>query len=264
MAKPKTGINIRLVIDLNFVNPFEFDSCLVTDIGMKRKQNQDAGLARPDLGLFMVADGMGGHQGGEIASKLCVEKVQDYIEKHRGDTVVETPMPEALQSANFAIYSASEKDPKLRGMGTTATILQITQDLATIIQVGDSRAYYWNRSGIWQLTRDHSLVQEKLRAGLITREQIKNDEMKNVITRSVGYEALVQADVFRVNLDKGDGFLLCSDGLTGPLEDALIFEILEESTSSGLTLEAAAQKLVKSANERGGEDNVTVVLVKII
>jgi protein phosphatase len=149
-------------------------------------------------------------------------------------------------------------------MGTTATILRISQDLATIVQVGDSRAYFWNDMGIWQLTRDHSLVQEKLRAGLITRSQLKSDEMKNVITRSVGYEAFVKADVFQVYLQKGDGILLCSDGLSGPLEDPLIFEILEKSKASGLSLEDTAKQLVDSANQHGGDDNVTVLLVKLM
>jgi serine/threonine protein phosphatase PrpC len=245
-------------------NSYEFDCTLVTDIGMKRKQNQDSGLVRADLGLFMVADGMGGHQGGETASKLCVEKVAEYLEAHLKDPDKSQALEQALQTANRAIFDTSEKDPKLQGMGTTATILRISGDLATIVQVGDSRAYYWNKTGLWQLTRDHSLVQEKLRAGLITRSQVKIDEMKNVITRSVGYEASVKADVYQFQVQKGDGFLICSDGLSGPVDDALIFEILEESTSSGVSLVDTAHKFVKSANGRGGDDNVTVVLVKLI
>ena len=245
-------------------NPYDFDCALVTDIGMKRKQNQDSGLIRPDLGLFMVADGMGGHQGGETASRVCVEKVAEYLENFlEGNDPVQVA-EQALQSANRAIFEISEKEPTLRGMGTTATILHISGDLVSIIQVGDSRAYYWNANGLWQLTCDHSLVQEKLRAGLITRAQTKSDDMKNVITRSVGYEASVKADIFRFPVQKGDGFLICSDGLSGPVDDALIFEILEESRASGLSLEDTAHKFVKSANERGGDDNVTVVLVKLI
>jgi len=244
--------------------PYAFDCSLVTDIGMKRKQNQDSGVVRPELGLFMVADGMGGHQGGETASRLCVEKVTEYVQSHSEDENKSYMLEQALQLANRAIFDVSEKDPKLRGMGTTATILRISDALATIVQVGDSRAYYWNQAGLWQLTRDHSLVQEKLRAGLITRDQVKSDEMKNVITRSVGYEATVKADIYQFPVEKGDGFLICSDGLTGPVSDALIFEILEESRASGLSLEATAHQFVKSANGGGGDDNVTVALVKLI
>jgi serine/threonine protein phosphatase PrpC len=244
--------------------PFAFDCCMVTDIGMKRKQNQDSGLVMPEIGLFMVADGMGGHQGGETASRICVEKTAEVLAEHINDPDEARALEQALQSANHAIFDLSEKEPKLRGMGTTATILRISSGLASIVQVGDSRAYYWNKTGLWQMTRDHSLVQEKLRAGLINRSQVKSDEMKNVITRSVGYEASVKADVYQFPVEKGDGFLICSDGLSGPVDDALIFEILEESAASGLSLEDTAHKFVKSANGRGGDDNVTVVLVKLI
>ena len=244
-------------------SPYVLDCCVVTDIGMKRKQNQDSGTVRPDLSLFMVADGMGGHQGGETASRMCVEKVTEYLEKNKATGDAEKRLERALLSANLAIFELSEKEPKLRGMGTTATILHISGDLAHIAQVGDSRAYYWNRQGIWQITRDHSLVQEKLRAGLITRDQVKVDEMKNVITRSVGYEATVKSDLYRFPIQKGDGFLICSDGLSGPVDDALMFEILEETNSSGVSLEDTARKLVQSANARGGDDNVTVVLVNV-
>jgi len=211
----------------------------------------------------MVADGMGGHLGGETASRLCVEKVLEQIAQTHPNADPEARIEQALQVANRAIFDLSEKDPQLRGMGTTSTIVYIYNELAYIAQVGDSRAYFWSANGIWQLTRDHSLVQEKLRAGLITRAQIKSDEMKNVITRSVGYEPSVKLDLYRFPIQKGDGFLICSDGLSGPVDDALIFEILEESNASGLSLEDVGRKLIKSANERGGDDNVTVVLVKI-
>ncbi len=241
-----------------------FESAFLSDIGMKRKQNQDSGTVREDLGLFMVADGMGGHQGGETASRVCVEQVVEHFEKFHTSSHSERALTEeSLLTANRAIYELSAKEPTLQGMGTTATIVRIAKELATIVQVGDSRVYYWNASGLWQLTRDHSLVQEKLRAGLITREQVRNDEMKNVITRSVGYEANVHADTYQFPVAKGDGFLICSDGLSGPVDEGLMFEILEETTTSGLCLEDAAKRLVESANSRGGDDNVTVVLVKV-
>ncbi len=241
-----------------------FECAFLTDIGMKRKQNQDSGITRPDLGFFMVADGMGGHQGGEIASKVCVEKVTQHVEQfihthQSGATLLE----QGLRIANQSIFEIAQKDPQLAGMGTTATMLHISESLATILQVGDSRAYFWNQEGIWQLTRDHSLVQEKLRAGLISREQLKKDEMKNVITRSVGYEPNLKGDCYRFQVSSGDGFLLCSDGLSGPIDDSLMFEILEESTKNGLSLNDVATKLISEANTRGGDDNVTVVLVKV-
>ena len=240
-----------------------FECYLLSDIGMKRKQNQDSGIIRPDLGLFMVADGMGGHQGGETASRVCVEKVAEFLETSTVNLEPSQRIEQALQYANRAIFDLSEAEPTLRGMGTTSSILYLSEHIAHIVQVGDSRAYYWNSDGLWQLTRDHSLVQEKLRAGLITRDQMKSDDMKNVITRSVGYEGAVKTDVYTFPTEIADGFLLCSDGLSGPVDDALMFEILEETNRSGVSLEHTAEKLVKSANARGGDDNVTVVLVKL-
>jgi serine/threonine protein phosphatase PrpC len=246
-------------------SPFKIDAALLSDIGMKRKQNQDAALIRDDLGLYMVADGMGGHKGGETASRICIEKVAEHLEINidvdsESDTVL---LHQALLVANQAIYDEGRHKQELQGMGTTATIIRINGDLANILQVGDSRAYYWNEHGVWQLTRDHSLVQEKLRAGLITREQTKTDSMKNVITRSVGVDASVKVDLFSFIVAKGDGFLICSDGLSGPVSESLMFDILEETMTSGLSLNDAASKLVHAANSNGGDDNVTVVLVRI-
>ncbi len=239
------------------------DCALISDIGLKRKQNQDTGSVRPDLGLFVVADGMGGHQGGEIASQLCVETLIHTVETHP-EVPDRALLDQAIQNANEAILKRAQEDSKLHGMGTTATALLIRGDTATLLQVGDSRGYFWNEDGIWQLTKDHSLVQEKLRAGLINREQVKSDEMKNVITRSVGYEPGLKADCFTIQVARGDGFLLCSDGVSGPVDDALMFEILEETRKNGLSLGEAAKRLIHTANSKSGDDNATVVLVKVL
>jgi serine/threonine protein phosphatase PrpC len=238
------------------------DCALISDIGLRRKQNQDTGAVRPDLGLFIVADGMGGHQGGETASQMCVETLIQAIESSDGPD--STLLEQAITSANNAILKRAGEDSKLTGMGTTATVLRIRGSTATLLQVGDSRAYFWRPEGIWQLTRDHSLVQEKLRAGLITRDQLKSDDMKNVITRSVGYEPGLKADCYTLPIARGDGFLLCSDGLSGPVDDSLMFEILEETRKNGLSLGEAAKRLIHTANAKGGDDNSTVVLVKVL
>ena len=157
-----------------------FEAALCTHVGMKRKQNQDSAAIQEALGLFILADGMGGHQGGEIASALCVEKVSEHFTKNPA-TPDALLLHQSLLQANQAIFDRSQAEPQLRGMGTTGTVLKLAKDgIAHIAQVGDSRAYYWNSQGIWQLTQDHSLVQEKLRAGLIQRDQMKTDEMKNV------------------------------------------------------------------------------------
>ncbi len=242
-----------------------YDAALLTDVGMKRKQNQDRGLIRPDLGLYIVADGMGGHQGGETASRICAETVEETIQgvytekKNIPDQIL---LQQALQMANQKILEVAKNEPTLKGMGTTAIILKISDDIATIAQVGDSRAYYWSTLGIWQLTRDHSLVQEKLRAGLITRQQVRTDSMKNVITRSVGYDLNMKVDTYTFKVEPGDGFLLCSDGLSGPLEDQEIFAILNSALETNLTLEDAAKNLIDAANARGGDDNITAALIR--
>lgn len=245
-------------------HPLSLESAMISNIGMKRKQNQDSAAALPARGFFLVADGMGGHQGGETASQVCVElfsqTLREFPESGADDGAL---LQAALQNANREIQRLSTEDPELQGMGTTATALKISKTTATLLQVGDSRGYFWNDKGFWQITRDHSLVQEKLRAGLITREQLKTDANKNVITRSVGFENHLRGDVYRLDLEQGDGFLLCSDGLTGPLEDSDIWEILKVSQSRGEPLSHAAELLVEAANQSGGDDNITVILVKV-
>ncbi len=244
--------------------PLHIESAMISDIGMKRKQNQDSAAALPTFGFFLVADGMGGHQGGETASQLCVETFSRRIRENplTGDDDGRL-LQSALEDANQEILRQSLENPALQGMGTTATALKINGTNATLIQVGDSRAYFWNEAGLWQVTCDHSLVQEKLRAGLITREQMKTDLNKNIITRSVGFEPHLRGDVYRMVLQPEDGFLLCSDGLTGPLDDSEILEVLRTSGGRGDSLSRTASILVESANQRGGEDNITVVLVKV-
>jgi serine/threonine protein phosphatase PrpC len=244
-------------------SPLHIESAIISDIGRKRKQNQDSAAALPALGFFLVADGMGGHQGGETASQLCVESFCQKVRESSSANDDERSLLTGLEDANREILRQSLENEALQGMGTTATALKISNSRATLLQVGDSRGYFWNDTGLWQLTRDHSLVQEKLRAGLITREQVKTDLNKNVITRSVGFETPIRGDLFRVDLHPGDGFLLCSDGLTGPLDDPEIWEILQSSKDRSEPLSRAAELLVEAANERGGDDNITVILVKV-
>lgn len=244
--------------------PLHIESAMISDIGMKRKQNQDSAAALPSLGFFLVADGMGGHQGGETASQLCVDLFSQRVrEDSASGSDDEKILQGALECANREILRQAGEKPELQGMGTTATALKIKGNQATLIQVGDSRGYFWNDAGLWQITCDHSLVQEKLRAGMISREQMKTDLNKNIITRSVGFENHVRGDVFRMDLQPDDGFLLCSDGLTGLLDDSEIWEILRSSKRQGVSLSRTAETLVESANSRGGDDNITVVLVKV-
>lgn len=236
---------------------------------MKRTQNQDHFLCVPDLAAFIVCDGMGGHKGGETASLLAVTAICDSIRsaknagKGGAPWDAATALTQAIREANNAIHERAKTEPSLQGMGTTCTTLLFDKGTAFIGHVGDSRCYMLHPGRIWQLTRDHSLVQEKLRAGLITREQLKTDRMKNVITRSVGFDAAVEVDVYQFPIRAGDAFLLCSDGLSGLCEDAQISRIVGETAFAKGDLEGSVRSLAEAANANGGDDNVTTVLVNV-
>jgi len=244
----------------------QFDVAFSSDIGRKRQQNQDSGAAHPELGLFMVADGMGGHRGGETASAMAVETIVSVVreaERH-DDWHPRELLARALSSANHAIHERSLRQPQLAGMGTTAVSLLFRDGLLTIGHVGDSRCYFFRPGALWQLTRDHSLVQEKLRAGLITRAQTKTDRMKNVITRSVGFEPEVCVDLYEMATKPGDTFLLCSDGLSGLLDDQQLLAIVQRLVFEERDLQKAAGELILGANNNGGDDNITVVLTQVL
>jgi serine/threonine protein phosphatase PrpC len=253
------------------------EAFLLSDIGRRRAQNQDSGGAFPELGLFVVADGMGGHRGGEVASKIAVETIYEIAEANlrAGKTPVEA-LTEGAKHANLRIMDRSKREAELEGMGTTTTTLCFEDGKIYIGHVGDSRCYLIKPEGIWQLTRDHSLVQEKLRAGMITRDQLKTDRMKNVITRSVGFDLHFGIDVYEYVPEAGDLFLLCSDGLTGPLDDSDIYEIAQDiyfahaqsdafrgrQTGFEPLLKQLAEALIAAANDRGGDDNITALLAR--
>jgi serine/threonine protein phosphatase PrpC len=233
-----------------------------TDIGRKRSQNQDNIGSFPELGLFIVADGMGGHRGGETASSMVVEIVPQIVRlsQTKNEWTPRDVVMTALSEANHAIFDRSQHDSHLQGMGTTATVLLFKGNHLTIGHVGDSRCYFFRAGSIWQITRDHSLVQEKLRAGMITRAEVKTDRMKNVITRSVGFEPDVNVETYEMDVQPGDQFLACSDGLSGLVEESQLVGIL--SKTGGDLLEKV-KDLIAAANSNGGDDNISTVLVEI-
>ena len=239
-------------------------AALLSDIGKKRQQNQDNASSRPDLGLFVVADGMGGHRGGETASRIAAEvipeQVQNLLKKKPNHKAVLTS---SIQKANEEIFDAGLKHPELQGMGTTTTALLFVPEQNKILlgHVGDSRCYFLRPGLLWQLTRDHSLVQEKLKAGIITRDQLKTDRMKNVLTRSVGFEPKVQVELYEMDVHEGDTFLLCSDGLSGLVSDADILKTVEDELFANSNINAALEKLIATANKNGGDDNITALIV---
>lgn len=235
----------------------------LTDTGRVREHNEDAFWADAARGLFVVADGMGGHLGGRTASRLAVDTL-------RGDLVPPADAAEATAEALMAalaerlrracrvIYEASRDDAGLRGMGTTCTCLWAPDGQAAIAHVGDSRCYLCRDGRLMQLTDDHSLVNEHLRAGRMSPEEARRSRLKNVITRSVGFEADVQVDTLALPLEAGDRLLLCSDGLTNLVADAAIAGLLTR-----LPVAEVPAGLVAEANARGGDDNITAVVVAV-
>lgn len=228
----------------------------LTHPGRKRTTNQDAiGFKLTDRGgIFVVADGMGGHRTGELASKLAVKNILEVTEK---DAPSPTLLLEAFEEANDAIYMAGQR-PESRGMGTTTTALALDLPYALIAHVGDSRAYLLRDGVLSQLTQDHSWVAERLRQGLLTPAEARNHRWRNVITNALGSFPEARVDLIGLRVRPGDRFLICSDGLSGVLEDAVLQEVLES-----LPPDAAAERLVKLANEWGGPDNISVIVVAV-
>jgi len=242
-----------------------------TDVGMKRDHNEDSYLIREDLGLCVVADGMGGHAGGEMASSIAVKTIEDgvleqkaVVEPQKGyeGAVEKSPVArlisDCVRKACSNIYKKAQERRELQGMGTTTIGILFHDKHAFIAHVGDSRAYLIRDGRILQLSEDHSLVNEQLRAGLITEQQAKLSRFKNIITRSVGFEEDVAVDIIAVLLKEGDCYMLCSDGLANLVKDEEIQEITSENF-----LRHAPELLIDLANKRGGDDNVTVVLAYV-
>jgi len=236
------------------------ESAARTDVGVVRRSNQDAvGESVAGGGawrVFIVADGMGGHAGGETASRLVVETVQELFPGSEGP--VDARLRACIDAANRKVYETQLRDARLHGMGTTGVALAVGPEGAWIANVGDSRAYRLRDEGLTQLTDDHSVVAELQRRGFITAEQALTHPRRNEVMRSLGTEERVDVDVDPVELAPGDLFLLCSDGLSGVVPEAEIRELLALRP-----LDAAADALIAAANRHGGPDNVTVQIVHV-
>lgn len=232
-----------------------------SDIGKKRTTNQDSILLNDKLGLYAVADGMGGHKGGETASAMALEIINTAVEKVSGRTDLIQVIPllkEAVSLASMKIFERSTMDENLRGMGTTLVGLYFSDDLAYITQVGDSRVYLYRDGDLWKVTEDHSLINEQIRSGVITKQEAEKLNYKNVITRSVGFEEIVNVDIYTREVEKEDIFLLCSDGLTAMLSDDEIKDLVDPKDLAG-----SVDKLILKANQSGGVDNVSVILLRV-
>lgn len=226
-----------------------------TDRGLLRSENEDAYWAQPPW--FAVADGMGGHSAGEVASRIAVETVREWAERGHQGTAKE--LVAAIEEANRRIWQMSQREAHFTGMGTTLTVAHIAFPRCLVAHVGDSRCYRFRGGKLHQLTSDHSVVAELVRTGTLTEEEAASHPQRNLLTRALGMAPEVDVDVIQEHLMAGDVVVLCTDGLTGVVAAAEIESILTETAS----LDEAAERLVSEANAKGGPDNITVLLVAI-
>jgi protein phosphatase len=245
----------------------------ITDVGRKRRHNEDAYLLDVERGLFVVADGMGGHAAGEVASRITVESIQEYLALRDDEGESTWPfgfnnrysmegnlLATAIKKANERVIRAVLNRPELKGMGTTVVAALFDAERATLVHVGDSRCYLHRRGELRRLTDDHSWVQEQVNAGILTPEEATTHPLKNVVTRALGGSPNVLPDLMEIPFEAGDSFLLCSDGLTGMMSDEEISSILASDGSP----ESRVRTLVDLANDRGGVDNITVLLIDVL
>ncbi len=233
-----------------------------TDVGQKRQMNQDYVFVSTDPvgnlpNLFVVADGMGGHNAGDYASSHGVQTLVEEIRRDADYNPVKV-IRHAIETANQEILAKAENDENLRGMGTTMVVCTIVGQYAYVANIGDSRLYVIERQ-IKQVTRDHSLVQEMVRMGELNQEEARNHPKKNIITRALGAEKSVDVDFFDLKLESGSVILMCSDGLSNMVEDRQMEEIIH---SEGEDLNAKGRRLVLEANQNGGKDNIAIILVE--
>ena len=239
----------------------------LSDMGCLRNNNEDSVLAVPEHGLVVLADGMGGHNAGEVASRMAVtriaEQLGEWLPDNSGASLrdLRRAMAVSVDAANRSIFEAANTNADCHGMGTTLVMAVVHQGEMVLGHVGDSRAYLWREGQLKQLTRDHSLLQEQIDSGLLTLAEAAMSSNHNLVTRALGVEDLVLLDVQHRPLEDGDLYLLCSDGLTDMLEDE---EIAQELTANAmLDTKMRAQRLIDLANEHGGRDNISVALIQV-
>lgn len=241
-----------------------------TDIGKIRKLNEDSLFMIKDKGFFVVADGMGGHKAGDQASTLLVQYLSENLQDldqlaHPADKI-----KKVINDSNIFIKNKAKNNPEMEGMGTTLILLQIINEMAFIANVGDSRAYLISNEEIFQLSVDHTLIQEKINMGIYTYEQALKDPMKNVLVHAIGHEENVHMDLATYAIQDNDIFLLCSDGLTSVIDDQQILSTIKEHVGDqsllkkenmNMALKKCGEELIRLSNERSGHDNISVILV---
>ena len=244
-----------------------------TNVGMKRNHNEDNFAVLDDYYLYIVADGMGGHASGEVASQMAIDTVCEFFKATHADPEATWPykmdksrgyeenrLITGVKLANLRIYESAQQDAKFRGMGTTLVAIRVIDDGVLVAHVGDSRVYRLREGKLEQLTEDHSLLNDYIKMKKLTEEEIANFPHKNVIVRALGMKDSVKVDIVLDPPKPGDTYILCSDGLSGPISDDEIREI----ASSTSDLKEACSRMIDRANNNGGPDNITVILAKVM
>ena len=236
-----------------------------SDVGKVRQGNEDALFANEERGVFIVADGMGGHVAGEVASQIVTETVGPgvsvAVEEGLTGTELAARVLDLIEEANRAILERADNEPEKRGMGTTLTLMALIPEEGYLFdQVGDSRGYLLRNGTLSQVTRDHTVVQQQVDRGALTPEQARDHPLSHILTRALGTEINVEADTYGDSVEPGDMFLLCSDGLSGMLPDEDIQKIMSSETDD---IQDIADRLIDEANEAGGMDNITAVVVRV-
>lgn len=264
------NVRQRSPLDMNLHNTLEI--VRLTDVGQRRDHNEDAIASDDSMGFVILADGMGGYKAGEVASEIAVlsitaELKEAMLDLRPGQIDAELNMQaearlmiEAVRNANDAIYQVSQTQPQCAGMGTTLVVGLFTNNKLLVGHIGDSRMYRYRQEQLLQITEDHSLLQEQIKSGLITAEQAKYSANKNLVTRALGIDPEVDLELNEFDVEVDDIYLLCSDGLSDLVEDEVIQHTLN-MLSSDLT--ETAHKLVQLANDNGGKDNISVILVRV-
>ena len=250
----------------------KLESFGLSDVGLRRTHNEDSFHRSDDTGLYLVADGMGGHAAGEVASNNAIAAIVEFSERHQGSDATWpfdfdptynraiNVLITGVRAANQRLYHMQHEHPELNGMGTTIAGLLLQETAAVAVHVGDSRVYRWRDEELKQVTSDHSWVNEQLMKNIITAEEARTHRYKNVITRALGNRVELEVEVGMDELKPGDIYMICSDGLSGMVDDNAMGEILKTTPE----LREAANRLVAAANEAGGHDNITVVLIRAV
>jgi protein phosphatase len=239
-----------------------YKAAAVSDKGRKRPSNEDSFGYSVEHGVYLVCDGMGGAAAGEIASSLAVDEVMRLMTAREPGKPLDEVIEEAISTANEAIFSRSQTNPRLNGMGTTLVSVVAEDRRVRVINIGDSRCYRLRSEHLEQISQDHSLVDEQVRLGRMTPAEALRSPLRNVITRALGTQSHVTPDVFELAAEPGDLFLLCSDGLTRELPDLQIEALLSEGLPTISPLVNLCRRLVEAANQAGGADNITCLLVR--